>query len=911
MGLFSSKPGFSNRTYTNRYRSAVHRALTAHNGHTVASSKLKLIDGGIKTITSGGGGRTKGVATSSELKGLIEGLASTGSFTKRDLDGIQQVFKGELAKRDSSHGSSSLFGRPQGISATTFEKNTFSSQSVRNQVYSALGGHDSAHKKALAKNIEAMVHAGLAGGSGNTYHRLTKNEVDSILSTAQSLGGYTTKDIQNLQGVFYRALHEKTNTTTPSRVTHDARHDEHNPTATPKGDTPTTGEQKKKPIMMHTPRVMLGRHIANAASAAPWKEREIEHDIDDGAQGDDINRQHISEARREQQTYDKQTPYEAGQPRRSVENTVVTGETTPQSTVVKGEQIHEEHRSERATVVSESSGSARQSTGTDSTQSVGVKYNDVPERSTTHHAAAVHRERTPSHRSSHMTLQERIAERREAQQRLNNPSPQGHTEEKKQSQGMHISMDSKPVTMPPKKADTNENQINTDTSSANEHPTNEHVEEKKESNSVYTRRSSRSASPSSSSKNADVQEKNVNTDNTEQNNEKKDKSQSMHIRMGSGAVSSTPQQGKTGTNTEQVERGNGIGESKSTTTGQAVGTQETSRSDAESVPDSTSEEMSQGSMLEKKVSKKASNTVSKEQFTGENAGSGGGQDLSKSTTAQMQTPQAVGSVTPPPASNQSAPQPHEESTETTKDKSIQENPESQKAGEQRTGATTEGQGSIPTYTGWENEKKKTDIKRPIKKFTPLKVPIQHISGSTVTPVASDVPEVEAAPPPVSGTKVVQLTTSLGVISMELFEEEMPHTVTNFLKHVKSGFYTGMRFHRVVQNYVIQAGEDPHVEEEHKEVKPDTPEKPRSNSRGTVSVVSTDKNSSGTMFSINLVNNAVLDGRYPVFGRVVAGMDVVDAISEVETDQDESPKQPVLITSVALASAVQTAHESNP
>jgi peptidyl-prolyl cis-trans isomerase A (cyclophilin A) len=66
------------------------------------------------------------------------------------------------------------------------------------------------------------------------------------------------------------------------------------------------------------------------------------------------------------------------------------------------------------------------------------------------------------------------------------------------------------------------------------------------------------------------------------------------------------------------------------------------------------------------------------------------------------------------------------------------------------------------------------------------------------------------------------------------------------------------------------------------------------------MVSADKNAGGGAFSINVVNNVVLDGRYVVFGTVIAGMDVVDVISQVPTDSNEAPKTPVVIESVSIS-----------
>ncbi len=137
---------------------------------------------------------------------------------------------------------------------------------------------------------------------------------------------------------------------------------------------------------------------------------------------------------------------------------------------------------------------------------------------------------------------------------------------------------------------------------------------------------------------------------------------------------------------------------------------------------------------------------------------------------------------------------------------------------------------------------------------------------------------------------VRLATSLGDIVVELDNEKAPKTVENFLLYVKSGHYDGTVFHRVIENFMIQGGG----------MKPDLSEKPTrgpiplesrsglSNLRGTLAMARTmDPNSATAQFFINVKDNAALDqpnsrdgNGYAVFGKVVAGMDVVDKIKAV-------------------------------
>jgi peptidyl-prolyl cis-trans isomerase A (cyclophilin A) len=159
---------------------------------------------------------------------------------------------------------------------------------------------------------------------------------------------------------------------------------------------------------------------------------------------------------------------------------------------------------------------------------------------------------------------------------------------------------------------------------------------------------------------------------------------------------------------------------------------------------------------------------------------------------------------------------------------------------------------------------------------------------------------------------VVLATSLGDITIQLEPEKAPKTVANFLDYVKAGHYDGTVFHRVIDGFMIQGGG----------FTPDMVQKPTrapvplesrnglKNERGTVAMARTAVPDSATsQFFINVVDNAMLDypkpdgNGYAVFGRVVAGMDVVDSIRKVETTRvgphQNVPAKPVLIRSATI------------
>ena len=158
---------------------------------------------------------------------------------------------------------------------------------------------------------------------------------------------------------------------------------------------------------------------------------------------------------------------------------------------------------------------------------------------------------------------------------------------------------------------------------------------------------------------------------------------------------------------------------------------------------------------------------------------------------------------------------------------------------------------------------------------------------------------------------VRLTTSLGDIVVELDKEKAPKSVDNFLQYVKAGHYDGTIFHRVIDNFMIQGGG----------MKPDMSEKPTrgpiplesrnglSNERGTLAMARTgDPNSATAQFFINLKDNAFLDqansrdgNGYAVFGKVVAGMDVVDKIKAVPV-ADKGGHQNVPTAAVTIKKA---------
>jgi peptidyl-prolyl cis-trans isomerase B (cyclophilin B) len=143
-----------------------------------------------------------------------------------------------------------------------------------------------------------------------------------------------------------------------------------------------------------------------------------------------------------------------------------------------------------------------------------------------------------------------------------------------------------------------------------------------------------------------------------------------------------------------------------------------------------------------------------------------------------------------------------------------------------------------------------------------------------------------------------LQTNHGPIAIELYDDDAPKTVENFLKLSRDGFYNGVIFHRVIPDFMIQGG-DPtgtgtggpgyQFEDEFNDNKV---------VRGALAMANAGPNTNGSQFFIVTTEAASwLDGKHTVFGRVTDGMEVVDTISALETDARDRPAQDVVIERV--------------
>ncbi len=145
-----------------------------------------------------------------------------------------------------------------------------------------------------------------------------------------------------------------------------------------------------------------------------------------------------------------------------------------------------------------------------------------------------------------------------------------------------------------------------------------------------------------------------------------------------------------------------------------------------------------------------------------------------------------------------------------------------------------------------------------------------------------------------------MTTSEGALTLELFDDAAPKTVSNFKELAGKGFYDGLVFHRVIKDFMIQGGCPQGTgtggpgytfEDEINENKV---------VRGALAMANAGPNTNGSQFFIVTTDEAPwLDGKHTVFGRIVDGMDVVDRIEATPTDARDRPQEDVRIESVTL------------
>jgi len=204
---------------------------------------------------------------------------------------------------------------------------------------------------------------------------------------------------------------------------------------------------------------------------------------------------------------------------------------------------------------------------------------------------------------------------------------------------------------------------------------------------------------------------------------------------------------------------------------------------------------------------------------------------------------------------------------------------------------------------------------------PDPVPEINITNETQIDTPLELEAIDQSEPEISNrmNPIAVLETNKGVIEIELYDDAMPITAGNFMKLIREGFYDGIKFHRVIEGFMIQGGDpltktdevgrygtggpgysipDEHIAGEK-----------LSNVRGSLSMANSGPNSGGSQFFINLRDNTNLDfdqqplsSKHPVFGQVVTGMDIVDSIAVVETGPTDLPLEDVVIEKATIKEA---------
>ncbi len=150
-------------------------------------------------------------------------------------------------------------------------------------------------------------------------------------------------------------------------------------------------------------------------------------------------------------------------------------------------------------------------------------------------------------------------------------------------------------------------------------------------------------------------------------------------------------------------------------------------------------------------------------------------------------------------------------------------------------------------------------------------------------------------------RVAVFNTNKGTFRAELFEGRAPNTTKNFIDLIEKSFYDGVIFHRVISGFMIQGGcpngngmGDPGYkidDEFHPEL--------RHSGSGVLSMANAGPNTGGSQFFVTLAATAWLDDRHAVFGKVIEGLDVVEAIGSASTDASDRPLDQVVMESVSI------------
>ncbi len=187
----------------------------------------------------------------------------------------------------------------------------------------------------------------------------------------------------------------------------------------------------------------------------------------------------------------------------------------------------------------------------------------------------------------------------------------------------------------------------------------------------------------------------------------------------------------------------------------------------------------------------------------------------------------------------------------------------------------------------------------------VKVPVWKAEKAQPVPQTQTMPDIQTPQNPVH-SNVVTLKTNFGTIVIETYNDDAPKTVANFTKLVSSGFYNNLTFHRVINGFMIQGG-DPSGNgtggpgyQFADELYPNTPSYQTGYKKGVVAMANAGPNTNGSQFFI-MLQDTPLPHSYTIFGHVISGQDVVDAIGKTPTGAGDKPVSPVIIETATVSS----------
>lgn len=171
----------------------------------------------------------------------------------------------------------------------------------------------------------------------------------------------------------------------------------------------------------------------------------------------------------------------------------------------------------------------------------------------------------------------------------------------------------------------------------------------------------------------------------------------------------------------------------------------------------------------------------------------------------------------------------------------------------------------------------------------------------IAAVGCGVKEKKAAAETVVKPASAVFVTNMGTFEVKLATEEAPLTCANFIKLARKGFYNGVIFHRVIDNFMIQGGDPTGTGRGGPGymIKDEFSPKLRHSGPGVLSMANAGPNTGGSQFFITLVPTPWLDGKHAVFGQVTTGLEVVQKIGHVPTDKSDRPVSDVVIKTITI------------